>query len=186
MQFNSPMARAVQPRFHEGSAMRSVRDSDANSKMWQKNRDIGKAVNSVMQATEQNTKQIQKLKRRIVGGGAGGAGWDWMYPTHKELDPSLPYSSGKVAFISPLNPIVTDGLMDLVSSAATMAGPGTWLCVKDCPPATWDDPLDYSSGTWNVPQIPYPGAGGTPSGTPLKGDIDGANVFWVLVTPICP
>jgi hypothetical protein len=53
--------------------MRSVRDSDANSKMWQKNRDIGRAVNSVMQATDQNTKQIQKLRRRIVGGVPGGS-----------------------------------------------------------------------------------------------------------------
>ena len=117
---------------------------------------------------------------------SGTGGWDWMYPTHKELDPSLAYSKGKVAFISPLNPIVTDGLTDLVSSAVVMAGPGTWLCVKDCPSATWDDPLDYSSGTFNVPQIPYPGATGTPSGTPLKGDIDGDNVYWVLVTAICP
>ena len=107
----------------------------------------------------------------------GGSGWDWMYPTHKELDPTLLYTKGKLAFLSPMNPLVVTGLTDIILGSNVMAGAGTWLCVKNVPAAV--------TGSYNVPQIPYPGATGTPAGTPLKGDIDGSNVFWVLVTPIC-
>lgn len=108
---------------------------------------------------------------------AGGGGWDWMYPTHKELDPTLLYTKGKLAFLSPMNPLVVTGLTDIILGSNVKAGAGTWLCVKNVPAAV--------TGSYNVPQIPYPGATGTPAGTPLKGDIDGSNVFWVLVTPIC-
>lgn len=124
----------------------------------------------------------------------GRSGWDWMYPTHKELDPSLAYSAGKTAYISPLNPIYTDGLTDLVDVGSIKnSPPGVWLCVQDCPPATWDNPLDYSSGTYNAPQLPLPGSGAVPSGTlvdgvytPMKGDADGSNVFWVPIAPATP
>ena len=77
-------------------------------------------------------------------GGAGG--WDWMYPTHKELDTSLPYSAGKWAYVS--------------------ACYGYWQCVRDVPAAV--------GGKFNVPVFPYPsGLGATaPSGTPLMGDLD--------------
>jgi HAE1 family hydrophobic/amphiphilic exporter-1 len=39
-----------------------------------------------------------------------------MYEDHKELDPSLEYSAGKTAYVSPKNPLATVGLVDLDSS----------------------------------------------------------------------
>ena len=109
-----------------------------------------------------------------AGGSAGG--WDWMYPTHKELDPTLPYTKGKVAYISSLNTLVTAGMTDLVSNATATSCPGLWLCVQNVSAA--------SGGKFNVPVYPYiAGAtakGGTsflmdttaPSGSPLIGDLD--------------
>jgi hypothetical protein len=97
-------------------------------------------------------------------GGAGG--WDWMYPTHKELDTSLPYSAGKWAYVSALNTLVTAGMTDIITNANVTSCYGYWQCVRDVPAAV--------GGKFNVPVFPYPsGLGATaPSGTPLMGDLD--------------
>lgn len=65
--FNAPIPRAKQPTYHEGSALRSVRDSDANAKQWQKNKQVVKSLNGAIQAIEQTQKQVNALKRRIIG-----------------------------------------------------------------------------------------------------------------------
>lgn len=65
MNFNSPIPRAKQPTFHEGSALRSVRDGDSTAKQWQKNKSVSKAVNGIAQAVEQTQKQVNKLRRRV-------------------------------------------------------------------------------------------------------------------------
>lgn len=108
------------------------------------------------------------------GGGAGG--WDWQYPDHTELDPTLSYSAGKWAYISKLNPLAVAGMTDIVSNATVVSCEGYWLCVQNVPAAV--------GGKFNVPVWPPPvGAavlgGGTfaigttaPSGTPLIGDMD--------------
>jgi len=108
---------------------------------------------------------------------AGGGLWPWMYPTHVELDTSLPYSKGKCAYLSPQNPLVTVGLVDLDSSGATVqATAGIWLALVDIPAAT-------SSGYY-VPKDPVSDLG-APSGTPLTGNLDGGTAKWVLIKPVC-
>jgi len=176
--FNSPIPRAKQPAFHEGSSMRSVRDSDANAKNWIKSKDTARALEFISQATQQNTRQIEKLRHRIVGGAISG-GWDWMYASRKELDPRLDYYVGKWAYISALNPLVTTGMIDLVSGTNTKACQGLWECCQNVPAA--------NGGKFNVPVFPYPAGaavvGGAtflmgttvPSGYPLVGDLDLVN-----------
>lgn len=179
MNFNAPLPRAVQPRFHESSHLRSVRDGDANAKMWQKNRTLGSTIRSVAQATEQNTRQVAKLRRRILGGGGGGAGWDWMYPDHKELDTAYGYDAGKFVYISPLNTLVTTGLTDIVSNTLVQSCEGLWQANRDIPP--------ISGGKFNVPVFPYPTGMGVsaPTGAPLKGDLDALDasgqpaIYWL-------
>ena len=96
----------------------------------------------------------------------------WMYPDHKELDPSLNYDAGKFVYISPLNPIVTTGMTDAVSNATVKACDGLWQAAKDVP-------AQVSGPKFNVPVFPYPGTPAAPSGTPLKGDLDGDGLFWI-------
>jgi hypothetical protein len=103
----------------------------------------------------------------------GGAGWDWMYASHKELDPTLTYSAGKAAYVSPQSALATTGLMDLVAGVVTTVAPGTWLCVKNVPAQT----TVAGVVKYNVPQpVTQLGA---PAGSPLKGDADNAAVFWI-------
>jgi len=174
--------------------MRSVRDSDANAKIWSKSKDTARALESISQATEQNTQQIKKLKRRMIGGGSPTIAWDWMYPDNKELDPSLNYSVGKWVYISALNPLVTTGMIDLVSGTNTKSCQGLWECCQDVPPQV------VISGVtmFNVPVFPYPAGAATlggatflmgttaPSGSPLVGDLDLINpttgqkiLYWI-------
>ena len=104
----------------------------------------------------------------------------WQQP-NKELDPNVAVSKDTFVYLSPLNPLVTDGLVDLTTDELVKAIPGIWQAAQDVPAQDEDD-------KYNVPQIPYPGAGAAPSGIPLKGDLDGAEVYWILWSqaPICP
>jgi hypothetical protein len=68
--FNSPLPRATQPFHHEGSELRSVRDSDSNSKLWQKAAIGQRQNNQYGEAIERITRELGRLRRRVVGGGA--------------------------------------------------------------------------------------------------------------------
>lgn len=105
----------------------------------------------------------------------------WQSP--KELDPTVAVSKDTFVYISPLNPLVTTGLTDIDLGVPVKALPGIWQAAQDVPAQTSDTPPQY-----NVPQIPYPGGGSAPVGTPLKGDLDGTGVYWILWSqaPICP
>lgn len=108
-----------------------------------------------------------------------GLGSRWQKP-YKELDPDRAVAKGTWVYISPSNPIVTAGMTDPIAGAGTKAYPGIWEAAKDVPASTGVD--DY-----NVPQTDYPGATGTPTGTTpnYKGDLDGADVYWILICPTC-
>ena len=109
-------------------------------------------------------------------GGQGGINWQ----TPKELDPTVGVSINTLVYISPNNPLVTTGLVDLTLMALTKSRPGIWLCVQAVP-------AENGSNQYNVPQVPYPGNGGTVTGTPLTGDADGSTLFWMLISamPYC-
>jgi hypothetical protein len=99
-----------------------------------------------------------------------------------ELDPANSnVNAGDLWYVSPLNPLVTVGLVDLDSSGATLqATAGMWLAILDVPVAT--------SAGYNVPKDPVPNSGvAAPSGSPLKGDLDGTTpkVYWFLLKSTC-
>jgi hypothetical protein len=95
----------------------------------------------------------------------------WQQPD-RELNPAINVPKNTLVYISPENPLVTTGLTDLVLGTTVKSVSGVWCSVQNVP-------AENGSSEYNVPQIPYPGATGTPSGSPLAGDVDGANVFWV-------
>ena len=117
--------------------------------------------------------------RVLLGGGGGG----WQFQTPVELNPAVGVAANTVIYLSPGNSLVTTGLKDLVSGSVIKALAGLWVAKQAVPAQV------TISGTvcYNVPQLPYPGATGTPSGTPLKGDLDGPNLFWVFLSqaPVC-
>jgi len=97
-----------------------------------------------------------------------------MYPSHVELDPTLAYSAGYCAYISPLSTLATSGMTDLDLTIPVVSPPGVWLAMQDVPPAV--------TAGYNVPQDPVPGANTeAPTGTPLKGDLDSTSVYWVRI-----
>ena len=101
------------------------------------------------------------------GGKGGGDSWP---PT--ELDTTVAHAIGDRVYISPGNILVTTGMIDLDSNVLTVALPGIWRAVTAVPAAV--------SSKYNVPQLPLPGASGAvPTGTPMKGDADGAQVHWL-------
>lgn len=101
----------------------------------------------------------------------------WQKP-YKELDTDRAVKRGTWVYISPNHSIVTSGMTDPIAGSGTKSFPGIWEAAKDVPASTGVD--DY-----NVPQTDYPGATGTPSGSPLKGDLDGDDVYWILICPTC-
>ena len=113
------------------------------------------------------------------GGPPGAGGWDWAYPTHKELDTTLSYPQGKFVYISAMNTLVTAGMTDIISNANVISCQGLWQANRAVPAAT--------GGAFNVPVFPYAGFGTTvPSGTPLMGDLDGLDgsgqpaIYWIF------
>ena len=72
---------------------------------------------------------------------------------------------------------MTVGIIDADSGLLVTAPPGKWLTLQDVPAL-------ISGGTYHMPQLPYPGATGEVSGTPLAGDLDNNPlVYWVLESP---
>ena len=125
---------------------------------------------------EQTTRGVRAHVINPTFGGQGGINWQ----TPKELDPTVGVSINTLVYISPNNPLVTTGLVDLTLMALTKSRPGIWLCVQAVP-------AENGSNQYNVPQVPYPGNGGTVTGTPLTGDADGSTLFWMLISamPYC-
>lgn len=70
---NSPIPRSNQPRWHEGSYMRSIRDSDSTSRQWIRAKSNGYNTDNSNRATFSQNQRLNKLRRRIIGGGASAA-----------------------------------------------------------------------------------------------------------------
>jgi len=121
-------------------------------------------------------------------GGSGGSGWKWQSPK-KELDQTVAVAGPNgdtytAVYLSPGNPLCTDGMLDLISGELVIAPPGIWMAAQAVP-AQVTNPAGLPAGVYyNVPQLPYPGTTSpptAPSGTPLAGDLDGSDVFWIQI-----
>lgn len=67
MNFSSPIPRAVQPRFNEGSQLASVRDDRNNSKQWQKNKIVKNQQSSDGGVLANLQRHVAQLRKRQVG-----------------------------------------------------------------------------------------------------------------------
>lgn len=163
----NPVPQKLAPRFHEISGLRSPRDGDVVPKIHYKTADNTKQLSQLVQCVQQLQRELY-MQRRRSSAIPIQAGWQWQTP-NKELDPTVAVASGIVVYISPENTLCTAGLTDLILATNVKAIPGVWISVQAVPAA--------SGGNYNVPQIPP--ILGAPSGSPLSGDADNANVFWI-------
>jgi hypothetical protein len=172
MNANASINNALGSNFNESSFLRSPRDTDNAARQWLKNKRIQRALTNVAQGTNQNANDIRKLRRRILGGGAGTSGFSWQTP-NKELDPTVDVAKNTFVYISPLNTLVTAGMTDVVTNANVISCEGVWQAAQSVPSAT--------GGQYNVPVFPYPSGMGmnVPSGAPLTGDLDSTTIFWI-------
>lgn len=175
MEFNASLTLQAQRRVREGSRLISERDYRNNSHRWKDINEIVSFTESIAQNQQKIAREVSKSRRRIVGNGGSG-GFPWQKP-NKELDPTISVKKYTCVYISPLNPLVTTGLKDLVSGNVTKSTAGVWCCVQPVPAqVTISSVVNY-----NVPVSPVPGAPSMPLGSPLAGDFDGTNVFWVPI-----
>ncbi len=118
---------------------------------------------------------ISELSMRIIMPATGAAvpgGWQFQSPKI-ELDPTVAIATQTVVYISTNNPLALGAYTDAVSGTIISSRTGWWVAVKNVPAAVLK--------TYNVPQLPYPGAtGGSYGSHPWTGDLDGANVFWMF------
>ena len=177
---NQPIPLLQRPKFSEGTALSSKRDYRNNSFLWKKGELNTWQIDSFGLALQKLSREVAKMRRRIVGGNGQGGGWHWQVPF--ELDPTVdvpgPDGNGTMTavYISKLNPLAVVGMTDIVSNATVVSCQGIWLA-NQAVPAT-------AASKYNVPVFPYPAGaavlgGGTflmgttaPSGTPLIGDLD--------------
>jgi len=67
--FNNPQPQKKLPKFHEGSRLKSPRDSDSIGRVWSKN----KTIESQVASMSENLKQvIQELNRIRIRKGSSG------------------------------------------------------------------------------------------------------------------
>ena len=67
MRIISNIPRAVQPKFHEGSGLRSERDADSNAQLWKRNSLNVQGDNSVYAQLNRVVREVNKLRRRQIG-----------------------------------------------------------------------------------------------------------------------
>jgi hypothetical protein len=109
---------------------------------------------------------------------SGSGGSQWQSP--KELNPSVAVPQWTCVYISPQNSLVTTGIVDLVSGTVTTSPAGIWQAIQTVPARV----VAGGVTKYNVPQWPYPGATGVPTGSPLRGDLDGTQVFWAFIQEV--
>lgn len=64
----TPISRPLQPRFHEGSALRSPLDADSVDRQWIKGLKTAQSTFGVQMQLAKMEREISKLRRRIIGG----------------------------------------------------------------------------------------------------------------------
>lgn len=69
MIFNNPIPRSGLPRYNEASQLRSPRDSDANARLWHKDKQVGAQLDSLVKNVQQVQRQLDRLRRRAGSGG---------------------------------------------------------------------------------------------------------------------
>lgn len=99
MLLNSPIPRAPQPRFSQGSSLRSVRDSERPDRLWSKDKQTSEAVGAIHRELFKLRSELGRLRRRVLGGGSTAASGGIDY--QGEWNPTIAYKAKVIVLFTP-------------------------------------------------------------------------------------
>jgi len=168
-----PNSNHTLPIPHESSALRSPRDSDDAHRQWKRAKITNSQSESSKQAILALSRQVEKIRRRILGGSGASVPAGWYWDDGKKLygDPTVNnYSKNQIVKILETDSIVTTGIVCAGSATAVKATAGKWVCLQNVS-------VLKNDGTDNPAYIPaIPAASGSL-------DPDNANNYWEFLTP---
>lgn len=157
------------PKGYESSSLRSPRDSDSPQKVWQRNNRTLIQNRSDSQAIDQLTRELSKLRRRILGG-SGQSTEQWPPVLY---DKSSGYAAGDWVWVKPDNTAVTSGAIDADTGLLSYAVPGLWRCTQSNSPTTIVVGITPTTA-YHLPQLPYP----------TSDDVTASNVYWAFISGV--
>jgi hypothetical protein len=163
----SPSRNLTLPKGHEASPLRSPRDSDNPLKLWQKINQHVRQMESMVQVVDQLSKNIEKNRRRILGGQGGSSSISCQLygnPTTQS------YTVGTFYKLLDTDFAVTNGYVCAGSETPVKATAGKWLCLKSVP-VLLNDGTDLPN---YIPTLPA-----------ASGSLDPSNAgnYWEFFTP---
>lgn len=181
----SPSRNVTLPGSSEHSALASPREPQSPLRQWQKANRANVQGDSDKQAIALLAREVQKLRRRILGGGSQQTpGWHKPLRGQYEL-PAAPYpdyEEGAVIHIQPTHSIVTSGIYDAIQLVSDPTGAttgslitscaGYWVAIKSVPS------MQTVGGNtfWNLPQYPMP----------VDTNVDDETNFWIYLGETLP
>lgn len=156
------------PDGHETSALASPRESNSVQRLYQKLNRTNVQHDSNSQAIQNLTRTVEKIRRRILGGGVAQS-LSWHFEDKIEVDPTKSYPAQTVIHIQPTHDLVTTGIRDAAapSGGLVKSCTGYWVSTQAVPAKTTVSGNDV----WNLPQYPYP----------KPTNLDDASNFWIYL-----
>lgn len=138
--FTNPIARKTMPRHHEASSQRSLRDSDATPRVWQKSLTMAQQMVRLCQEVEQIQRELNRLRLRkgVASGGTAAprAGMIFRGLWHNAVDN---YTAQDVVFRTPSGG--SAGVYIALGNVPTGTTPETgapyWAAFPYPPPGVW-------------------------------------------------
>lgn len=131
------MPRANQTRIHEGSSLRSVRDSDRTSNLWKRHNGNQFNLEGVYRSLDKLHQDLGKLRRRIVGGGGttSTSGMDFK----GEYDPTKAYAAKTIVLFTPDGGSAGTYISNqkVVAGVSPDMGLPNWIAFPNSPPGMW-------------------------------------------------
>lgn len=172
----SPTVSLKLPSAHEASKLKPLRDSDSPLMAWKRIEVLSKQLAASNQTVEQLSRDLVKVRRRVIGGASTNSSWHKPNNRLYEVDPTYTYDEGSVIHIQPANSLVTTGIRDAFNLIAHPDGSvgdlitscaGYWVATQDVPAKVTVAGKDF----WNLPQSPMP----------VPTNIDDSKNYWIYL-----
>ena len=141
MIINCPLPRATQPRYHEGSAMRSIRDGDATSRQWRRTQVSGRNSGGTDRQMFFMLQKLARQRHRIVGGGGSTSSSGMRFRGEWSASPSDGLGAYKAQDVFAFTPDGGSAGMYIALKDPGSNSPDTgapfWFAFPNSPPGVW-------------------------------------------------
>lgn len=155
-----------------------MRDNDSIPNQWKKNQAASNQISAVTRGLSNVQRQVNILRRRIVGGGVASGNWRWAAAGRiysKDNSYSGDATSGELVEVAPDDPVVTIGVTDPDTNLTVKSYPGIYITLKSVAPI----PDESNPGQFKyhipLPSLPVPVS-------VSQTDYDDKN-YWRLISP---